>query len=96
MELACLLFMVKQRILLGQDKLALLGPSQSVDLTVVLNPDLVAAARQRVEADDLGKLVLEVFGIARISDEIVRQIVSLVVILVGFGVGQVSLVLWQN
>lgn len=38
-------------VLLRQDKLALLGPPQSIDLTIVFDPDLLAATGERIETD---------------------------------------------
>ncbi len=39
--------------LFRKDQLALFGSTQPIDLPIIFNPDFIAAARQRVEADNL-------------------------------------------
>ena len=46
--------------LLRQNQLALFRPAESIDLPIVLNPDLVTTARQGVEADNLRQLILQI------------------------------------
>lgn len=41
--------------LLGEDQLVLLRSSQAIDLAVILDPNFISAASQRIELDDFGK-----------------------------------------
>lgn len=48
--------LIDPAVLLGEDELALAGFAEAVDLALVLDPDLVAAAGEGVKAYDLRQL----------------------------------------
>ena len=67
--------MLRIEVLLCQDQFALLGPTQAINLPVVLNPNFIATSSQRFEADNFwqrfrihleGIMLLLVIAILRI------------------------------